>query len=216
MPRIPRRYRDRHSCGARREWLTQGYNADWGLPGATRAALRTLRNVWRSGFDLRTGPSAEQPRLQDLARIECGASSLAARRTPPSQSIRSGACSRTGRSSRESDHFASRAFFGCQTGLFLAKRLGDNSSGRRRSVYFRPSCSHHFVGAAGGEDHESEHLGVGCGAQIGYKPLHIRIGKSGMMACDVLGPASEASRGAVSSTRLDCENPCHRRLSSSR
>ena len=134
-------------------------------------------------------------------------------RTPPSQSIRSGACSRTGRSSRESDHFASRAFFGCQTGLFLAKRLGNNSSGRRRSVYFRPSCSHHFVVRQAAKITNLEHLGVGCGAQIGYKPLHIRIGKSGMMACDVLEPASEASRGAVSSTRLDCENPCHRRLS---
>ena len=41
-----------------------------GLPGATRAVLRTLRNVWRAGFDLRAGPYAVQPRVQDLARIE--------------------------------------------------------------------------------------------------------------------------------------------------
>ncbi len=41
-----------------------------GLPGTTRAVLRTLRNIWRSGFDIRTGPYAEQPRIQDLARIE--------------------------------------------------------------------------------------------------------------------------------------------------
>jgi hypothetical protein len=41
-----------------------------GLPGATRAVLRTLRNVWRAGFDLRAGPYAGQPRVQDLARIE--------------------------------------------------------------------------------------------------------------------------------------------------
>jgi hypothetical protein len=40
------------------------------LPGATRAVLHTLGNVWRAGFDLRTGPYAEQPRVQDLARIE--------------------------------------------------------------------------------------------------------------------------------------------------
>lgn len=40
------------------------------LPGATRAVLRTLRNVWRAGFDLRAGPYAGQPRIQDLARIE--------------------------------------------------------------------------------------------------------------------------------------------------
>jgi hypothetical protein len=40
------------------------------LPGATRAVLRTLRNVWHAGFDLRTGPYADQPRVQDLARIE--------------------------------------------------------------------------------------------------------------------------------------------------
>src|SRR5712671_1381975 len=31
------------------------------LPGATRAVLRTLRNLWRAGFDLRTGPYAAQP-----------------------------------------------------------------------------------------------------------------------------------------------------------
>jgi hypothetical protein len=41
-----------------------------GLPGATRAVLSTLRNVWRAGFDLRAGPYAAQPRVQDLARIE--------------------------------------------------------------------------------------------------------------------------------------------------
>jgi hypothetical protein len=41
-----------------------------GLPGATRAVLRTLRNVWRAGFDLRAGPYAGQPRVQGLARIE--------------------------------------------------------------------------------------------------------------------------------------------------
>jgi hypothetical protein len=41
-----------------------------GLPGATRAVLRTLRNVWRAGFDLRAGTYAGQPRVQDLARIE--------------------------------------------------------------------------------------------------------------------------------------------------
>ncbi|WP_404926226.1 PD-(D/E)XK nuclease family protein [Mesorhizobium sp. ORM16] len=40
------------------------------LPGATRAILRTLRNVWRAGFDLRSGPYAKQPRVQDLSRIE--------------------------------------------------------------------------------------------------------------------------------------------------
>ena len=40
------------------------------LPGTTRAVLHTLRNVWRAGFDLRTGRYAEQPRVQDLARIE--------------------------------------------------------------------------------------------------------------------------------------------------
>ncbi|MGD9812121.1 MAG: hypothetical protein AB7U35_12455, partial [Sphingobium sp.] len=40
------------------------------LPGATRAVLRTLRNVWRAGFDLRSKPHAEQPRIRDLARIE--------------------------------------------------------------------------------------------------------------------------------------------------
>ncbi|WP_128948164.1 PD-(D/E)XK nuclease family protein [Bradyrhizobium nanningense] len=40
------------------------------LPGAARAIFRTLRNIWRSGFDLRTGPYAGQPRIQDLARIE--------------------------------------------------------------------------------------------------------------------------------------------------
>jgi hypothetical protein len=41
-----------------------------GLPGAIRAVLSTLRNVWRAGFDLRAGPYAAQPRVQDLARIE--------------------------------------------------------------------------------------------------------------------------------------------------
>lgn len=40
------------------------------LPGVTRAVLRTLRNVWRAGFDLRSEPYAEQPRVKDLARIE--------------------------------------------------------------------------------------------------------------------------------------------------
>ena len=40
------------------------------LPGATRAVLRTLRNVWRAGFDLRSEPYAKQSRVQDLARIE--------------------------------------------------------------------------------------------------------------------------------------------------
>ncbi len=41
-----------------------------GLPGATRAVLHTLRNVWRAGFDLRAEPYARQPRVQDLTRIE--------------------------------------------------------------------------------------------------------------------------------------------------
>jgi hypothetical protein len=41
-----------------------------GLPGAIRAVLSTLRNVWRACFDLRAGPYAAQPRVQDLARIE--------------------------------------------------------------------------------------------------------------------------------------------------
>jgi hypothetical protein len=40
------------------------------LPGTTGAVLRSLRNVWRSGFDLRSEPHATQPRIQDLARIE--------------------------------------------------------------------------------------------------------------------------------------------------
>jgi hypothetical protein len=40
------------------------------LPGTTRAVLRSLRNVWRSGFDLRSDPHAAQPRIKDLARIE--------------------------------------------------------------------------------------------------------------------------------------------------
>ena len=41
-----------------------------GLPGTTRAVLRTLRRVWRAGLDLRTGPYAVQPRVKDLAWIE--------------------------------------------------------------------------------------------------------------------------------------------------
>jgi hypothetical protein len=41
-----------------------------GLPGTTRAVLRTLRRVWRAGLHLRTGPYAGQPRVKDLARIE--------------------------------------------------------------------------------------------------------------------------------------------------
>jgi hypothetical protein len=40
------------------------------LPGATRATLRTLQNIWRSGFDLRAVPHAEHARVQDLAHIE--------------------------------------------------------------------------------------------------------------------------------------------------
>jgi hypothetical protein len=40
------------------------------LPGATRAVLRTLRNIWRSGFSLRSEPHAAKPRIQDLSRIE--------------------------------------------------------------------------------------------------------------------------------------------------
>lgn len=40
------------------------------LPGTTRAVLRTLRNVWRAGFDLRSEPYADQPRIRDLAHIE--------------------------------------------------------------------------------------------------------------------------------------------------
>ena len=40
------------------------------LPGATRAVFRTLRNLWRAGFDLRVGAYAAQPRAQDLALIE--------------------------------------------------------------------------------------------------------------------------------------------------
>lgn len=41
-----------------------------GLPGITRALLRSLQNVWRSGFNLRSGPNAQHPRIRDLARIE--------------------------------------------------------------------------------------------------------------------------------------------------
>src|SRR4051794_17239614 len=33
------------------------------LPGTTRALRRTLRNLWRSGFDLRSGPHDCQPRV---------------------------------------------------------------------------------------------------------------------------------------------------------
>lgn len=40
------------------------------LPGATRAVARTLRNLWRAGFDLRSERYAEQSRVQDLVRIE--------------------------------------------------------------------------------------------------------------------------------------------------
>jgi hypothetical protein len=50
--------------------LLEDIAAIGGLPGATRAVFRTLRNVWRAGFDLRAGPYAGQPRVQDLARIE--------------------------------------------------------------------------------------------------------------------------------------------------
>jgi hypothetical protein len=39
-------------------------------PGMTRALQRTLRNIWRSGFDLRASPHAQQPRIRDLAYIE--------------------------------------------------------------------------------------------------------------------------------------------------
>ncbi len=40
------------------------------MPGMIRALDRTLRKVWRSGFDLRRAPYRDLPRVQDLAYIE--------------------------------------------------------------------------------------------------------------------------------------------------
>jgi PD-(D/E)XK nuclease superfamily len=40
------------------------------LPGMTRALRRTLRNVWRSGYDLRSGTGSETARVRDLAFVE--------------------------------------------------------------------------------------------------------------------------------------------------
>jgi hypothetical protein len=40
------------------------------LPGTIRAVVRTLRNVWRAGFNLRNGAFAQQTRVHDLAWIE--------------------------------------------------------------------------------------------------------------------------------------------------
>lgn len=40
------------------------------MPGMTRALVRTLRNVWRSGFDLHLSAHRDEPRIRDLAYIE--------------------------------------------------------------------------------------------------------------------------------------------------
>jgi len=37
------------------------------MPGMTRALVRTLRDVWRSGFDLTAPPYGQLPRVRDLA-----------------------------------------------------------------------------------------------------------------------------------------------------
>jgi hypothetical protein len=40
------------------------------MPGMTRALVRTLRDVWRSGFDLTAPPYDQLPRVRDLAYVE--------------------------------------------------------------------------------------------------------------------------------------------------
>lgn len=40
------------------------------LPGTARALLRTMRSIWRAGFDLSAAPYAERPRVRDLITIE--------------------------------------------------------------------------------------------------------------------------------------------------
>ena len=40
------------------------------FPGMTRALRRTLRNIWRSGYDLRSGPASATARVRDLAFVE--------------------------------------------------------------------------------------------------------------------------------------------------
>ncbi|MDR3473514.1 MAG: PD-(D/E)XK nuclease family protein [Devosia sp.] len=40
------------------------------MPGMTRALVRTLRDVWRSGFDLKAPPYDQLPRVKDLAYVE--------------------------------------------------------------------------------------------------------------------------------------------------
>jgi hypothetical protein len=40
------------------------------FPGMTRALRRTLRNIWRSGYDLRAGHGCETKRVRDLAFVE--------------------------------------------------------------------------------------------------------------------------------------------------
>jgi hypothetical protein len=40
------------------------------LPGVARALRRTLRNVWRSSYDLRSGPGFATQRVRDLAFVE--------------------------------------------------------------------------------------------------------------------------------------------------
>jgi hypothetical protein len=40
------------------------------VPGMPRALMRTLRNAWRSGYDLRSGPNSVAPRIRDLAFVE--------------------------------------------------------------------------------------------------------------------------------------------------
>jgi hypothetical protein len=40
------------------------------FPGMTRALSRTLRSIWRSGYDLRSGPGSATARVRDLAFVE--------------------------------------------------------------------------------------------------------------------------------------------------
>ncbi len=40
------------------------------LPGMNRALRRTLQNIWRSGYDLRSGPYSANVRLKDLSFVE--------------------------------------------------------------------------------------------------------------------------------------------------